>query len=328
MDDGLIEAHEIERLEQIARSVGSTRGEFVRSYFRVEGEAFLRGMFAACTEGGVLTTDVWNRLLRTTEALGLSKQDLVEAVHPQAVRFVEHVFADANSDGILSEDEEKNLLSLIGMLALPRESSQYIEQRIVALRTIRCASEGRLPIIDTPSGVSTRSGEIIHFHADATWLQKRLLKNGDRWDEHVGTMTITDHRILFSSDSRSFDIRFNRIVRHEGNSGGIRLLRSEKPESVIRLTNNCRMAYAILEGAMALANQTRMAKEGGTPPRHIPREVRQRVWQRYGGRCAECGAGDYLEFDHMIPVAKGGGNSDANVQLLCRRCNSKKSDFI
>ncbi|MFN9970152.1 MAG: HNH endonuclease, partial [Phycisphaerae bacterium] len=59
-----------------------------------------------------------------------------------------------------------------------------------------------------------------------------------------------------------------------------------------------------------------------------PRDVRQRVWTRYGGRCAECNANDYLEYDHIIPVSKGGSNNDANVQLLCRRCNLKKSDHI
>jgi 5-methylcytosine-specific restriction endonuclease McrA len=52
------------------------------------------------------------------------------------------------------------------------------------------------------------------------------------------------------------------------------------------------------------------------------------VWQRYGGQCAECSATDYLEFDHIIPHAKGGGNGDNNIQLLCRKCNLKKSDHI
>lgn len=52
------------------------------------------------------------------------------------------------------------------------------------------------------------------------------------------------------------------------------------------------------------------------------------MWQRYGGRCAECGASDYLELDGVIPRAKGGSNSDANVQWLCRCCNLKKSDNI
>ena len=141
-------------------------------------------------------------------------------------------------------------------------------------------------------------------------------------------MTITDNRLVFSSNTKSFDVRFAKIVGHSGATGQIHLKRMEKPEDLIWMSEDEPIAYAILEGAIALANQTRLAKQGGIPMRHIPRDVRQRVWQRYGGRCAECGDGQYLEFDHVIPVAKGGSNSDANVQLLCRKCNLKKSAFI
>ncbi|MCE9526131.1 MAG: HNH endonuclease [Planctomycetales bacterium] len=60
----------------------------------------------------------------------------------------------------------------------------------------------------------------------------------------------------------------------------------------------------------------------------MPRDVRQRVWQKYGGRCADCGSDQYLEFDHIVPLARGGSDSDSNVQLLCRGCDQKKSDPI
>ena len=88
------------------------------------------------------------------------------------------------------------------------------------------------------------------------------------------------------------------------------------------------VAYPIFKTALALANQTKTAPAGSERSRRISREVRQRVWQQYGGRCADCGAKDYLEFDHVIPFSKGGSNSDANIQLLCRRCNLSKSDRI
>ncbi len=60
----------------------------------------------------------------------------------------------------------------------------------------------------------------------------------------------------------------------------------------------------------------------------IPEEVRVAVWVRDAGRCVRCGAEDDLQFDHVIPVAKGGGNALENVQVLCGDCNRLKSDGI
>jgi hypothetical protein len=328
MDDGVLDVAEAKYLEQISRSVGISLGDFVRTYFQSEGEHFLRGIFTACTEGGVLAADAWARLGTATKYLGLSKNDLLSAVRLQASRFVEHVLADAKSDGELSEREEAVLIQLVRTFQLDSQSTAYVEKCIAALRIIRDARRGRLPIMNPPSGVTVRSGELVHYDGPATWLQKRILKSGERWDQHAGSLTITDNRMLFSSGTKSFDVRFGKIIGHSGSTGGIRLQRLGKPETLIRVNEDEPVAYAIFEGAVALSTQTRLATSGGLPSRHIPREIRQRVWQRYGGQCAECGATQYLEFDHVIPVAKGGSNSDANVQLLCRGCNLKKSDFI
>ncbi len=60
----------------------------------------------------------------------------------------------------------------------------------------------------------------------------------------------------------------------------------------------------------------------------IPDDVRVFVWERDQGRCVRCGAEEQLQFDHIIPVAKGGGNGAENIQLLCADCNLLKSDSI
>ncbi len=60
----------------------------------------------------------------------------------------------------------------------------------------------------------------------------------------------------------------------------------------------------------------------------IPEDVRIFVWKRDGGTCVQCGSQERLEFDHIIPVAKGGSNTGRNIQLLCETCNRRKSDHI
>jgi hypothetical protein len=60
----------------------------------------------------------------------------------------------------------------------------------------------------------------------------------------------------------------------------------------------------------------------------IPKSVKMYVWQRDGGRCANCGSNEKLEYDHIIPLAKGGSNTERNIQLLCERCNRSKGASI
>ncbi len=60
----------------------------------------------------------------------------------------------------------------------------------------------------------------------------------------------------------------------------------------------------------------------------IPEEVRIQVWRRDGGQCVKCGSKEKLEYDHIIPVSKGGGNTARNIELLCGKCNREKKDNI
>jgi len=60
----------------------------------------------------------------------------------------------------------------------------------------------------------------------------------------------------------------------------------------------------------------------------IPDDVKVLVWERDDGRCVQCGVEDDLQFDHVIPVAKGGGVAAENIQILCGDCNRAKSASI
>lgn len=73
----------------------------------------------------------------------------------------------------------------------------------------------------------------------------------------------------------------------------------------------------------------RRRDEGQESRRHtyrksLPNSVKLLVWERDRGQCVKCGRDEELEFDHIIPVSKGGSNTEKNIQLLCAACNRSK----
>lgn len=60
----------------------------------------------------------------------------------------------------------------------------------------------------------------------------------------------------------------------------------------------------------------------------IPREVRRAVFLRDGGACTQCGSTFELQYDHVLPVSRGGATTADNLQILCSECNREKSDDL
>ena len=61
----------------------------------------------------------------------------------------------------------------------------------------------------------------------------------------------------------------------------------------------------------------------------VSNRMRFSIYQRDGYRCKMCGrygVTDFLEVDHIKPIAKGGKSTYDNLQTLCRRCNKDKGD--
>jgi hypothetical protein len=91
-----------------------------------------------------------------------------------------------------------------------------------------------------------------------------------------------------------------------------------------RILSDAFLAREESELAIALGLQQRQQdnREG------VPTAVRRAVWARDNGRCVQCGSRERLEYDHIIPISKGGSNTERNIELLCEACNRAKSDAI
>ncbi len=65
----------------------------------------------------------------------------------------------------------------------------------------------------------------------------------------------------------------------------------------------------------------------------LPAWLRRGIFYRDNGRCVSCGSdltglmfnGPAVHYDHIVPLAAFGSNDPTNFQLLCSRCNLRKS---
>lgn len=65
--------------------------------------------------------------------------------------------------------------------------------------------------------------------------------------------------------------------------------------------------------------------------RYIPYKVKMRVVRRDNYTCQVCGKhlkDDEVEFDHIIPISKGGSSEEHNIRLTCFDCNRDKHDRV
>ena len=75
-------------------------------------------------------------------------------------------------------------------------------------------------------------------------------------------------------------------------------------------------------------NVTEDKNEEQAKERYIAAAVKRAVWTRDRGKCVQCESRERLEYDHIIPISKGGSNTERNVQLLCEKCNRSKGATI
>lgn len=86
---------------------------------------------------------------------------------------------------------------------------------------------------------------------------------------------------------------------------------------------------------LKLQDYPQLLKEDGKLLRTDPPTwLKDGVFYRDRGRCQECGTdlsrifrnGEASNYDHIIPINKGGSNDPTNFQLMCEHCNKSKSD--
>lgn len=154
----------------------------------------------------------------------------------------------------------------------------------------------------------------------------------------IAPLTAERFKLQITMDQRTHDTlrEIQDLMRHSVPTGdaavivarGLKLLR----EHLLRQKAAQVTRPRVVTRAAALDG--RPTALDGRRSRHIPAEVRRRVWERDHGQCAfvgadgRCDARGLLEFHHMMPFAGGGESTERNIELRCRGHNAHEAELF
>ncbi len=319
--DGRLTTEEAAELSELQSSLGLSRMDVMKASAATGPQAY-RAYFRTILQSGRISGEDFKELSRLRGSLGLSEADAYELIRSDALNLYRQLFYEVKQDGRITPEEERSLALLQSHFKIPDHDIAHLRKQLARIKYIDKCRNGELPHVGTSKILE--GGEICHYENECTysWETTRSQK------EVAGELVITNRRVIFTSMSKSFEFKPAKIVDIELFSDGISVWTSSRIGKGWYHVNDADLLEAILFAVTR--KQKYLAAEGfsSNATRHIPSHVKQEVYARDGGKCVQCGATEYLEFDHIIPHSRGGANTVNNVQILCRQCNGLKSDRI
>lgn len=277
-----------------------------------------RRSFLNASGSRLVSEDDWQGLIRQAQVDGLNMNEALAYILGDSLHFLERALTFFYADENLAPDEEQYLRTMIGVLAIPPQHAGPIIARINYLKSLTRIRAGHLPAV-SPS-IHLEADEICHMEMEAAYNKV----NAKSVTRVPGRFIATNKRLHFLSASGGAEILWKRVMRVEKRYGAVYLELSTKKGNGLYQVSDADWAEAVIDTLARMAKRQLLAPQEEASSRHIPQNVKQSVWQRDQGKCVQCGATSYLEFDHIIPFSKGGASSVNNVQLLCRKCNLSK----
>ena len=328
VSDGELTGSERDKLSQIAAFFG-LRKKDINAAISEQALWFYSFKLTEALGDGVLSEDEMAELTVISKQFGLTQRQVSGIQIPEKREILRAALADAKAKGSIDEADRDHIRTLVrflnaGELLKACLMDLDLYERLFQIR------DGRLPELD-PGALILEHGEHLHRRSAATYE----VVVGGKTQRTTGFLYVGSVKIRFVGKARSHEIRYKNIlevsfvnstrpklqiaVSSGKGSGCYRLARQNDPSELLCLKE---MIGFLIRKARRMLEPTR--KDSA----YIPEHVRSEVYARDGGSCVICGARDYLEFDHIIARSKGGATSVENLQLLCRRCNSEKSDRI
>jgi HNH endonuclease len=319
--DGEVTLEEAAGLEQIRRKLGISREEAFQLTNVTSRSAYL-ATFRRIVRDGVITPAEEQELLRLKQALAVSDRQAGEIIRGEAISLYQQYFTAVIQDGIVTTEEEERLAWLQKWTGLRESDIEPYSRKIQDVKRLATYRKGDLPTVRTR--IMLEGGETCHWYGPCVLVYETRTRSVSI----TGELVVTSKNVYFTSPAKSLSYKPSRILDITRRSNGIELKVNARQGSGHYIVSEADELEAILVGVVAKHKFLLSESYSSARTRHIPDDVKREVWDRDGGRCARCTATEYLEFDHIIPHARGGASTVNNIQLLCRKCNLLKSDRI
>ncbi|CAO5239692.1 TerD family protein [Frankia sp. AgKG'84/4] len=246
-----------------------------------------------------------------------------EIVRSDGLVYLERLTAFAFLDGVVEAGEVARIEAVAERLGLAGPEVDALRGRLARGLELSRIGAGELPRLPD-AGLHLELDEILHLDVPATLV--RPAAGGPR--QTAGRLLGTNRKLRFLGETgRGAELGLPKIVEVAVRGGAVEIAATTARGSGDYLVDDPEYVAAVLVGVLRVARRQVIAP-GSRASRAIPQAVKAQVWRRDRGVCVECGGGEHLEFDHVIPFSRGGASSVNNLQLLCRGCNRAKGARI
>lgn len=188
-----------------------------------------------------------------------------------------------------------------------------VPTQIRAVPPLPLSAPARMDLNETPAQPPARESDGAHGPATSS-APARMSPPFPR----VTPIAPQRYAMQFTVDQETHDLlrRAQALLGHE--------VRSDDVPEVVRRALAALVAK-LEKRKFAVTDKPRPAGCLTPRSRHVPADVKRRVRERDGDQCTFVGTNGHrcqefrrLEFDHVVPVARGGTATFANIRLRCR----------
>ncbi|MCG6156691.1 HNH endonuclease [Rubinisphaera margarita] len=326
---GEISSTEQEQLDNIVKYFG-LRAHDVKSAVADQAIAYYTHHLVTAARDGEIDSEEISLLDRIAHQFGLGAAALKSVSVPNKREILVNALEAIKSQNEILDSDKEFIERLAGIVNAEELLPACLKDLELYQRVFRVRL-GELPRLKVDSHVILERTEKLHYRVPVSFQ----FTAGGKIRKKPGELYVGSARLRFLARQKAHELRYKNILAVEfenGRSPKIRITVSSGTGGGSYVTTKGTDPGLLFEVSEAVSFLVRKAKGMAVSrvrdSRHIGDEIRSEVWFRDGGKCVLCGATEYLEFDHIIPHSKGGATSTQNLQILCRACNSKKSDSI